>query len=182
MRTLLAVFALLAAPTAASAQTPAISSAEAPAARAADTTDPRALVAATYDVISGPPGPRDWGRFRSLFVPAARMTVPSVAADGVVTLRTLSVDDYVARNGPALLKMGFAEHGVREQVDAWAHTAVVRSVYESRHLPTDAQPFARGINTFVLVNDGRRWWIASLTWEAESPSAPIGPDALRSAP
>lgn len=44
-----------------------------PAAKPADVTSPDAILGATYDVISGPPGKRDWDRFRSLFVPGARL-------------------------------------------------------------------------------------------------------------
>ena len=28
----------------------------------------------------------------------------------------------------------------------------------------------RGINTIQLMNDGRRWWIVSVMWEAENPT------------
>ena len=31
----------------------------------------------------------------------------------------------------------------------------------------DAKPFARGINSFQLLNDGSRWWIVTIYWEAE---------------
>ncbi len=34
------------------------------------------IIAAVYDVISGPAGPRDWDRFRSLFYSGARL-IPS---------------------------------------------------------------------------------------------------------
>ena len=152
-----------------------------PPARAADVATPRAVVEATYAVISGPAGPRDWARFRSLFLPGARMTVSGAGADGR-GLRTLSLADYEARAGAAMAKDAFYERGVRSELHAWAHTAVIRSLYESRHAPADARPFARGINTFVLAGDGARWWIASLSWEAETPAAPIPPDALLSQP
>jgi hypothetical protein len=31
----------------------------------------------------------------------------------------------------------------------------------------------RGINSIQLMNDGRRWWIVSVFWEAETPQTPI---------
>ena len=46
---------------------PPSQSAEPPAAKPADVASPDAILAATYDVISGPAGPRDWDRFNSLF-------------------------------------------------------------------------------------------------------------------
>ncbi len=45
----------------------------APAANPADVATMDATVAALYDVISGPAGKRDWDRFRSLFIPGARL-------------------------------------------------------------------------------------------------------------
>lgn len=42
-----------------------------PIARPADVVSPRALVLALHASISGPTGPFDWNRFRSLFLPAA---------------------------------------------------------------------------------------------------------------
>ncbi len=46
----------------------------APAARPEEVATPEAIVAALYDVISGPKGQaRDWNRFRSLFEPGSRM-------------------------------------------------------------------------------------------------------------
>ena len=45
-----------------------------PPAKPADVASPDAILAATYDVISGPAAQkRDWDRFRSLFVPGARL-------------------------------------------------------------------------------------------------------------
>jgi hypothetical protein len=48
------------------------------------------IIAAVYDVISGPAGPRDWDRFRSLYYPGARM-IPSRRDDkGSITAVRLS--------------------------------------------------------------------------------------------
>src|SRR5690242_10349671 len=54
---------------------PQVSAAPAPpSANPADVTSPDAILAALYDVISGPAEkPRDWNRFRSLFLPGARL-------------------------------------------------------------------------------------------------------------
>src|SRR5882757_7954421 len=46
----------------------------APAANPADVASIDSIIAAVYDVISGPAGKkRDWDRMRSLFVPGARL-------------------------------------------------------------------------------------------------------------
>lgn len=54
-----------------------------PAARAADVASIDAIIAALYDVISGPAGaPRDWDRMRSLFAPEGRMGAVGARPDG----------------------------------------------------------------------------------------------------
>jgi hypothetical protein len=64
---------------------------DAPAPRPEDVADIDAILAAIYDVISGPKGkPRDWDRMRALFVPGARL-IPCrpKGADGKLTLPPL---------------------------------------------------------------------------------------------
>jgi hypothetical protein len=48
-----------------------------------DQSSPLTVVAALYAVISGPAEyPRDWHRFRALFLPAARLTLATTLGDG----------------------------------------------------------------------------------------------------
>ena len=35
-------------------------------------------------------------------------------------------------------------------------------------ITSDPAPFMRGINSFQLFNDGKRWWILSIYWQHES--------------
>src|SRR5579884_3403646 len=56
--------------------------AKVPAARADDVKSIDSIMHAIYDVISGPMGSRDWDRFRSLFLPQARLTHAGKKADG----------------------------------------------------------------------------------------------------
>ena len=79
--------------------------------RAADATSPDAIIAALYDVISGPAGQaRDWDRFRGLFAPGARLIPAAPRQDGSIPV-ALSPDDYIKRANDALLK-GFFEREV----------------------------------------------------------------------
>ncbi|HEY3813120.1 MAG TPA: hypothetical protein VGL66_07820 [Caulobacteraceae bacterium] len=144
---------------------------------AKDVASPEAIVQAMYSVISGPAGQaRNWDRMRTLMAPYAHFVAAGVKADGTVTVRDLTPDDYVNHATPVLEKEGFFERGVAMRVTRYGHTAVVESPYESRHAPGEA-PFARGINQFVLVNDGRRWWVTQIIWEGESAGNPLPPDA-----
>src|SRR5512136_2374169 len=76
-------------------------------ARPGDVDSVEHIVAAVYDVISGPAGPRDWDRFRSLYYPGARM-VPTRRDDkGAVTARVSTPDEYAARSQDFFSKNGF---------------------------------------------------------------------------
>lgn len=139
------------------------------------------ILAATYDVISGPAGKRrEWDRFRSLFYPGARLIPTGKRPNETeVRARVLSPDDYVERSAPFVEKEGFFERGVSNKIERFGNIAQVFSTYESRHNAGDAQPFQRGINSFQLVNDGRRWWIMTIMWQAETPESPIPQEYLR---
>lgn len=141
-------------------------------ARTSDVDSIDHIIAAVYDVISGPAGPRDWDRFRSFFYSGARM-IPSRRDDkGVVTARVSSPDEYATRAQDFFSKEGFFENSVANRVEQWDHIAHVWSTYESRHAKGE-KPFARGINSFQLFNDGTRWWILTIYWESEDPSHPL---------
>src|SRR5882762_2935115 len=69
----------------------------APAEKPADVASMDSIVAALYDVISGPAGKRDWDRFRSLFIPGARLIPTGPRPTGEVGARVLTVEDYIQR-------------------------------------------------------------------------------------
>jgi hypothetical protein len=62
---------------------------------------------------------------------------------------------------------------VSRKVDQFGGIAHVFSTYEARRKADDAQLLARGINSIQLFNDGKRWWIVSVYWQAERPDSPI---------
>ncbi|MFI5104606.1 MAG: hypothetical protein ACHP79_06755 [Terriglobales bacterium] len=163
------------APAAAAQQTPATAAppaAKTAEARSSDVDTLEHIIAAVYDVISGPPGPRDWDRFRSLYYPGARM-IPSRRDDkGSMVARVNTPDEYAARAQEFFSKEGFFENSIANRTEVWDHLAHVWSTYESRHAKGD-QPFARGINSFQLIHDGKRWWILSVYWEGEDKDHPL---------
>lgn len=157
------------APIAAAAEqaAPVPSVARAASARAADVASSDAIVAALYDVISGPAGaPRDWDRMRALFAPEGKMAAVGARPDGSFGLRSMSVDDYIARNAKHFATDGFFETELARTSDAFGQIVHVFSTYEARKAP-GAAPFMRGINSIQLYNDGARWWIVSVLWRAE---------------
>ena len=146
-----------------------------PKGRVEDVSSVEGMMAALYDVISGPAGKaRDWDRFRSLFAPDGRLGIVRVdhpAADGQAAkpgdVYFLTPDMYVERDAPFFAKEGFFERGIANRVEQFGNLVSVWSTYESRHAPEDAKPFARGINSIQLVKAQGRWWIASIIWEDE---------------
>ncbi len=144
---------------------------------ASDVVSIDAIIAAAYDVISGPAGKkRDWDRERSLFYPGARI-VPTANVPGRNDVdlepQILDIDGYIARVEPLLEKEGFYEREVARRVEQFGRIAHVWSTYESRHDPSDAEPFMRGINSIQLFDDGTRWWIVSIYWQHESALHPL---------
>jgi hypothetical protein len=124
------------------------------------------ILAAVYDCISGPPGPRNWDRFRSLFYPGARLIPTHTDQSGKGVARMNTVDEYIQRAQGFFDKEGFFESAVANRVEQWDQIAHVWSTYESRHAKNE-RPFARGINSFQLFYDGSRWWVITIYWEAE---------------
>src|SRR5689334_20620579 len=137
-----------------------------PQAKAADVDSVEHIVAALYDVISGPAGTRDWDRFRSLFYPGAHLIPTRREQDGKITARMFTPDEYVQRAQSIFEKEGFFEQSVANRTEVWDHIAHVWSTYESRHAKGE-KPFARGINSIQLFHDGSRWWVVNVYWEAE---------------
>jgi len=139
-----------------------------------DVSSPEAIVAAVYDVISGPAGQkRNWDRMRTLFVPDARMIPTGKRSTGESTRRVLAVEDYIINSGPFLEKDGFFEKEIGRKTEQFGNIVHVFSTYESKRRLKDEKPFMRGINSFQLWYDGKRWWVITILWQSESPDTPI---------
>lgn len=145
-----------------------------PAASPADVSSTDAIIAAVYDVISGPAEKkRDWDRMRSLFIPGARLIPTGPRPGNSYGSRVLTVEDYVARGTTLFEKEGFFEKEIARRTESFGQIAHVFSTYEARHSTDDAKPFIRGINSIQLMNDGKRWWIVTIFWQAEDQKNPL---------
>lgn len=175
MRSFVCALALLLASTAVAAQD------QPPAANPKDVASMDAILAALYDVISGPAGQkRDWNRMRSLFVPGGRLIAAGKRPTGEVGHRMMDVEGYISASGPILESKGFFERESARRVETFGNIAHVFSTYEARQKADDEKPFARGINSIQLFNDGTRWWIVTIYWQAESPDNPLPAKYLKS--
>jgi len=176
--TVLVMLAAFATPIA-TQEKPAVAAEQPPAANPMDVNSPDAILAALYDVISGPAGqPRDWNRFRSLFAPGARLIPTGRRPDGTTGARVLSPEDYIARTTPIFEKDGFYEKEITRRTERFGNILHAFSTYEARRKADDAQPFLRGINSIQLYFDGSRWWILTVFWQPETPDSPLPKDYL----
>jgi hypothetical protein len=168
-RTLLGIVLTALAAQPATAQTP-------PAARPADVASIDAIFGALYDVISGPKGQaRDWDRFKSLFLPEARLVATGKTPDGTARYNPMTPDGYVQASGQTLVNVGFMEIETARTVEQFGQIAHAFSTYESKFTPQEQVVTQRGINSIQLFNDGHRWWILTIFWDSERPDNPIPP-------
>jgi hypothetical protein len=132
------------------------------------------VIKALYGVISGPAGPRDWNRFRSLFHKDAFMA----AFNSKKELRKFSPAQYVQNNGPFFMQNSFSEKEIGRTVNQFGNVAQVFTAYEfvaGTNPPTQK----RGINSIELIKEKGRWFIMSITWDEESKDQPIPPAYLK---
>lgn len=146
-----------------------------PVAAPADVESIDAILAALYDVISGPAGERDWDRFRSLFVPGALLVPAAPRPDGTAPVRGLGVEDFVRTSGEYFRDNPFYEVELGRRLDRFGNVANAMSAYASRNAPGE-EPFSRGINSITLVTDGVRWYVVSIAWDVDREGNPLPQD------
>jgi hypothetical protein len=149
------------------------------------TADPKdvasadAIIAALYDANTVlVDEKRGADRFRSLFVPGARLmpTYRAPNAPGVIRIQT--VDDYVRAASSGQPRHGFSEREIARTTEAFGNIMQAFSTYETRRDSADQNP-RRGINSIQLFNDGTRWWVVGVLWDNERPDKPIPPAYLK---
>lgn len=136
----------------------------------ADVSSIDAIIKATYDVISGGANEKsNWDRFRSLFHKDAGL-IPTVTNTdaGITTANALTPDKYIKRSESFLMKNGFYEKEIARRTEIFGSIAQVFSTYEGRKKLSDQTPFLRGINSFQFLYNGKRWWVVSIYWQAET--------------
>jgi hypothetical protein len=146
--------------------------AQPPQAAPADVASLDAIIHSLYDVISGPPGPRNWTRFRSLFIKGARLIPTGRDSSGHSHIRVVSPDMFVENATKAFQKEPFYENEIGRTVETFGAITQVFTAYASRRTP-DGTPFARGINSMQFYYDGNRWYCVTIFWDSERPGNTI---------
>lgn len=111
-------------------------------------------------------------RFRSLFLPGARLLNTGPMLDGKPGILSRSLDEYLKSALSGAPRGGFRESEIVRSTEMFGHIAQVFSTYEARRNSSDNNP-TRGINSFQLFFDGSRWWVISVMWENERANSPI---------
>jgi hypothetical protein len=142
--------------------------------KAEDVASTKSIIDAMYESLSGPAGkPRDWNRMKSLCIRQNHSIRTGKLPDGRVACKIMSNDEYIRQMEPWLLENGFFETEIHRTEERFGNIAHVMSTYESRRNADDPQPFMRGINSFQLLFDGKRWWVINVMWQHESQEFPI---------
>lgn len=146
--------------------------------RPEDVASPEAIVAAAYEAIARRPG-EDFNWQPGLYLPSARL-IPNTEQTGGEFL-VLSpeefrqwVDAFYAEHTPigGPDDKGFQEEQVHAVVERYGDIAHVMSTYQ-KHYWGSEEILGRGINSFQLVYNDGRWWIASIIWDEESGAGPV---------
>lgn len=139
----------------------------------ADVASIEAITAAGLKLISGPKGQqRDMESFKALFLPNAQMGGVFYKGDSSL-VRLTTVEKFAERNGPAYAELGFYENQLALRIERFGNLATAFQTYETRVGNPTGKVEDRGVNTYQLVYDKGRWWIASLLFTPETPKQPI---------
>ena len=137
------------------------------------------IIHALYDSISGPAGlKRDGRRFRTLFLAGARLVRTAIDEGGAAGAAVMGVDEYLLAANEYFESNAFYEREIARRVERFGHVTHALSTYESRRAETDAEPFARGVNSIQLFHDGRRYHVVTVFWDFERPDNPIPEEYL----
>ncbi|HWZ86110.1 MAG TPA: hypothetical protein VN032_07915 [Thermoanaerobaculia bacterium] len=145
----------------------------------ADGSSVDAILAALYASVSHEAaGTPNWERMRGIFLQVGMLIPPKTPRSDMFTVLDVDMFEQRVRESTAAAKAkgeptSFFEREIARRTDCYGNVCQVFSTYESRRATTDEKPFVRGINSIQLVNDGVRWWIASVAWDTERADNPI---------
>ncbi len=126
------------------------------------------IINAYYEVVSGPEGPKQTERDRSLHHPDAHVMITGEDSTGKPTLRSITLAEFHATASPA----AFYEVEIHRVTETFGHITHVWSTYEYRSEP-DGPVLGRGINSIQLYHDQERWWVLGWVYDSERKNNPL---------
>lgn len=122
------------------------------------------IVNEPLNIITGKRGKkRDWEAFRSCFSPEARIEVVVHDTLGNAILRSYSLEQFVRLGMQFYENDGFIEYEIAKVVNEYNSIANVFQSYYAKELDFEE----KGINSYHLYHDGKRWWITHLIWTSD---------------
>jgi hypothetical protein len=126
-----------------------------------------AIITAVYDVISVAPGKvPDWDRFRYLFRPETRLIPTRKSSQGELITQAMTPGEY-EQSFSSRISTGFFEQEIHRVTEQFGTVTHAFSTYEAREKKGGAI-IARGVNSIQLFHDGKRYYIVTIFWCAES--------------
>jgi hypothetical protein len=137
-------------------------------ARPEDVSSIEEIVRADYECISGGVGvPRQWARDFTLYEANARFfVVEKDAKTGGLKVSAPTVQEFTDESDAELVKGGFVERELAHKIYRYGNVATVFSSYEVKFSST-GEVYGRGVNIYQVYYAGGRWWISSISWDAE---------------
>lgn len=106
---------------------------------------------------------RDWEAFRNLFAADAQISVLNHQQDGKAVLSTYTLEEFVRIGKQFYEQDGFIEYEIKKIVQEYNGIANVFQSYYAKELTVEE----KGINSYQLVFDGKRWWITNILWTSD---------------
>lgn len=137
-------------------------------ARPEDVSSPERIVLADYESISGGVGvPRQWARDFALYDPRARFfLVEKDAKTGGLKISAPTFEEFTDEMDASLVKDGSIERELAHKIYRYGNVATVFSSYEIK-LSSTGEVVGRGVNIYQVYYARKRWWISSVSWDAE---------------
>lgn len=133
----------------------------------ADVQSPDAIINALYEVISGEAGqPRNWERFQYLFAPKAQLVPTRKSPEGNLFIDPITPAQYTEMF-KSRIPTGFFERELSRKTEQYGTVWHLFSTYETKE-KKDGPVTNRGINSIQLFFDGKRYFVVSIFWCAES--------------
>lgn len=116
----------------------------------------------------------EWQRYRSLFLPEARLIRTGRDSAGEPGHGVWTVQQVIESvDTEQRIEQHVVEQVIHEEIDRFGDIAHVLYTYEVFESADHAEPASRGVASMQLWHDGDRWWIVSLAWHGEREGAPI---------
>jgi hypothetical protein len=134
------------------------------------------VVTQLYELVTFEAGTTpDWDKVRSLFIDEAVIVLRTSRTATTVFSVDGFVNDFVTFIERAKVKeTGFTEKILRTKPTIFGDMAHMWVLYEAS-VPGSSRPPQQGVDSFSLIKQDGRWWIAAITNEIPTPNRPVPP-------